>query len=423
MAVTKGQPSGFWPACAAYLFPMLAAVMAGMRSSDTSPWGIAPITADFRVYVVAARVLLEGGDFYAPVPGVFPYIYPPLAALLATPFTLVPWVAAQTIWLALQGALVVLVLRRLGLSLTAAGMAGVAVILLLAPFGSVMELGQVGVLLLALVVLDLIRPAEDRRRRLPAGIGLGVATGIKLTPAVFIIHLWLIGRRRDAVVASGTFLATVALGLAVAPTRAWGYWWRLAMGDSGANMDSSGWLFNLSVVSATQRFLGLETGKSVGLMLALILLVVGLAAAALAHRRGQSLLALGVLGLTSSLANPIAWIHHLVWVLLLIAALLPAAFTTDSSGKHADGPTSEDLPSPMRWLVLLVTIWMCTQPQLTIGGAPHAVEEIHGYTAWEKTLAAMPDILVAVLAVSVLVWCLQMQRDATRTRPMESDVS
>lgn len=420
--MTKIRPTGYLSAFAAYLFPMLAAVMAGMRSSDTSPWGIAPITADFHVYVVAARVLLEGGDFYAPVPGVFPYIYPPLAALLATPFTVVPWVVAQTIWLALQGALLVLVLRRLGLGLTAAGMAGVAAVLLLAPFGSVMELGQVGVLLLALVVFDLIHPAGGRRR-IPAGIGLGIATGIKLTPAVFIIHLWLIGRRRDAVVASGTFLATVVLGLAVAPTRAWGYWWRLATGDSGANMDASGWLFNLSVVSASQRFLGLETGESVGLVLALILLVVGLIAAALAHRHGQPLLALGVLGLTSSLANPIAWIHHLVWVLLLIAALFPAAFTAASSNAHSSGAAPRGLPSPMRWLVLLVTIWMCTQPQHAIGGAPHAVEEIHGYSAWEKTLAAMPDILVAVLAVSVLVWCLRMQRDAARPQPMESDIS
>lgn len=420
--MTKTRLAGHPPAFAAYLFPMLAAIMAGMRSSDTSPWGVAPITADFHVYVVAARVLLEGGDFYAPVPGVFPYIYPPLAALLATPFTLVPWVAAQTIWLALQGALLVLVLRRLGLGLTAAGMAGVAVVLLLEPFGSVMELGQVGVLLLALVVFDLVHPAGGRRR-LPAGIGLGIATGIKLTPAVFIIHLWLVGRRRDAVVASGTFLATVALGLAVAPTRAWGYWWRLATGDSGANMDASGWLFNLSVVSAMQRFLGLETGEGVGLALALVLLVVGLAAAALAHRRGQPLLALGVLGLTSSLANPIAWIHHLVWVLFLIAALFPGAFTAASPDEHSDDAAPRELPNPMRWLVLLVTIWMCTQPQLAIGGAPHAVEEIHGYSAWEKTLAAMPDILVAVLAVSVLVWCLRMQRDAARPQPMESDIS
>ena len=56
------------------------------------------------------------------------------------------------------------------------------------------------------------------------GIGIGLATALKLTPALFLVFLVLIGRRRAAVVAAGTSLGATLLGFAVDPDASWEYW-------------------------------------------------------------------------------------------------------------------------------------------------------------------------------------------------------
>lgn len=406
----------------AVVLAALAAVIAGLRHGDTA-LGLGLVTADFRVYVTAARVLWNGGDIYAPIAGVFPYIYPPLAAILASPFLLVPWPVAQVIWLAVQGVLVLVVLRRLGLTTMLAGTAAILLILLADPFRTHMGLGQVGVLLMTLIVCDMVAPA-GRRRWIPAGVGVGIATGIKLTPVLFIIHLWLVGRRREAYTALGTFVGTVALEFAVTPGHAWGYWSRLAMGDAGANTDARGWLYNISVVSASIRFWDLGPGTRIGLVLSVVLVLITLAAAALADRRGHAVLAIALVGLVSSLANPISWSHHLVFVAPLLLSALPG-LGLPRVGPPGVGPRVA-LPGALRWLIVGVAAWLCAQPQAAIGGAPGSMEEIHSYTVWEKTIAAMPDILMVVLAVSVLCWGLAAGRaaptSAARTEPRESDV-
>ncbi len=48
---------------------------------------------------------------------------------------------------------------------------------------------------------------------------------------------------------------------------------------------------------------------------------VGLAIAALAYRRSSPVLGLLVVEATESLASPVSWSHHFIWVVLLIAWL------------------------------------------------------------------------------------------------------
>lgn len=418
MAVRSDSPHRIG-SLALLFIPVVAAIYAALRLFREDANFLVPGAYDLHVYHQAAKVLLSGGDIYAPVAHLFPYIYPPIAAILAVPLTLLPWSAAPYPWLAAQGLLLVWLCRRLGLSHGHAVAAATVVILLLEPFESLLGLGQVGLILMVLVVFDII----PRRRWIPGGVGIGLATGIKLTPAVFIIHLWLIGRRKDALVAIGTFAATVVLGFLVTPTPAWGYWTRLAGGDSGANPDAFGWIVNLSIMSATQRFLGVDAGATVGLILSAVVVVLSLAAAVVAHRQGQTLLALGTLGVASTLANPIAWTHHLVWVVLLFASILPYFLgrTPGNAELHDGGP----LPTWLVWVTLVVTLWLTTNPQLILPGAPNAVQEIHHYDVWHKCFAAMPDILGAVLAISVLCWGLAARRrapsPAARTDQMEPE--
>ena len=95
----------------------------------------------------------------------------------------------------------------------------VAVLLALDPIRTTFYLGQINVVLLALVLADVTgRPGRLR------GVGVGLAAAVKLTPLVFVVYLVLIGRVRAAVTALATFVAAVGVGFLVAPADSATYW-------------------------------------------------------------------------------------------------------------------------------------------------------------------------------------------------------
>ena len=63
------------------------------------------------------------------------------------------------------------------------------------PIRTTLGYGQVNTILMALVVVDLL-PAPGERRRFPQGVLTGLAASIKLTPALFVVFDFLIGKRR-----------------------------------------------------------------------------------------------------------------------------------------------------------------------------------------------------------------------------------
>lgn len=353
-------------------------------------WPWRPWTQDLAVYREAAIYLLQGRDFYR-LENMFPYIYPPIAAVLAIPLALIPWGAAQVVWTLLNVAVVVAILRHLGVRRPwQLSFAAIAALVFLSPLTGTLGLGQLGIILLGLVLLDATPGPHlfrGTKRLLPAGVLTGFAAGLKLTPAVFIVHYFLTKRYRQGFVALGTFAATVVIGMVASPAYAPGYWRRLAGGDSGANPDAYGWINNISVMSAVYRFTDVTTiGTVVGLGLSGLLVLAGLAAAWVSHRAGRELLGISILGMVSCVANPIAWVHHLTWVLPLLVA-----------------GVRDRLPPVLRWSVLIGVLWCVTNPQFGLRGAPWAQAEIHEYNVAEKVFAAGPDIVVTLMVLLALV--------------------
>lgn len=382
---TGRKLTGFLAIC---LLPAIVALWSIVGWGAPFPWQ--PETEDLWVYREAARYLLDGRDFYA-LEDSYPYIYPPIAAILAIPLALMPWRAAQLVWTLLNVVVLVAVLRHLSLRPAwLVSFLAAASIIFVGPVDHTLVLGQLGVLLLGLVVLDAVDGPRllrgGGRRVLPAGVLTGLATGLKLTPAVFIVYYFCIRRYRQGFVALGTFAATAVAGLVVAPRESWGYWVRLAGGDSGANPDAHGWINNISVLSAVYRFTDVTTaGTVMGLGLSALLVIAGIASAWACHRAGHDLLGVSILGLVSSVANPIAWMHHLTWVVPLLVAGL-----------------RDRIPEPLRWSVLIGALWCIVQPQLHLPGAPWAVAEIHDYGFAEKLLAAGPIIVVTLMVIIAL---------------------
>lgn len=281
------------------------------------------VPTDLHVYLLAGRRLNEGGLLYdAPLLGELPFTYPPFAAgvfrwlaTLSPDLATVLWQSAN---LAALVAVVLMVLQERGRALTlpvvAVGVAFAAAAFALEPVRGSFFYGQINMLLVLLVALDLL--PKGRRW---AGLGIGVAAGLKLTPAFLLLVLLVERRFRALLLAAAAFLGTVLLGFAVVPDA--GRFWVDSMFDSGrvgAHTNPGA----QSIRSVLERNLGVE---SPAVWLAVAVPVVALTALAvwLAVRRGNRSVALALAGIASCLVSPFSWFHHWVWV--VVAAVAAAA--------------------------------------------------------------------------------------------------
>ena len=206
---------------------------------------------------------------------------------------------------------------RLGATLGVSGLA-----LLTEPVQQTLALGQVNLLLMLLVVADLLNPdALNGRTRWWHGIGIGLAAGVKLTPLVFIPYLLLVRRYRQAATAAVVFAATVALGYGILP-RDSGTYWLHGLFLNANRIVFLGTRGNQSLRGVLTRLAGSVTaGSAPWIAVAILVLILGLAAAAVLYRAGHPVPGMLACALTGLLASPLSWDHHWVWVAPGIALL------------------------------------------------------------------------------------------------------
>jgi alpha-1,2-mannosyltransferase len=356
-------------------------------------WPTLRLQIDAMVYRFAADRLLAGLDLYSTgftgKPNELLFIYPPFAAICAIPLALLDRVSVQFLWLlGMVAALTYAVVRMLKSAGMQAG-AGlfsltallVGVIAWLEPMRLTAELGQINLVLLALVVADVL---TNKQRRW-AGVGIGLAAGIKLTPALFIVYLLVTRRVRAALVATATFAATVALGFAVAPRDSATFWLHGRFDD--VNRISHDPLANTSV---SGLFLRMHWSHSLAMVVAVAVAATAVVIAAIAYRRGQAVLALAVVGMASAAASPFSWSHHWVWFAPLVVHLGYRAYVYRSR-----------VAAVAMWLVCaIVGGWFVS----VAGDTPQAgVMSLRPGGVWNELLpAAYVFVFIAVLLVTAL---------------------
>jgi alpha-1,2-mannosyltransferase len=279
---------------------------------------------DLDVYRTGGRAILNGGNLYAiHAADNLLFTYPPVSAVLAVPLALVPFDVAKVGWIAmLLGPLLLAVLAGFRpLLRTASGAAAVVLPVILAisayllPVRQDFGFGQVDLLLLALCLVDCLAESP----RWPRGLLVGLATAIKLEPGVFIVYLLITRRRREAGVAALSFAGLTALAWLISPRDSMAYWTsaifdtrRIGGVGSAGNQALHGIVLRLHLGGATD---------AVWLLLALIVGVGGFAAARACWQRGQEMAAITITGLLGALLSPVAWIHHLCWVIIAIGVI------------------------------------------------------------------------------------------------------
>lgn len=277
---------------------------------------------DSSVYRAGAMAVLHGQSPYGRLAGAsgLPFIYPPVAAILMVPLALMP---PQVGWVLLT----VLSVAGLGLVVricfgTWPGQAGrIGAVLLvcvcvLEPVWRTLGLGQVNIVLMALVVLDVLALPGSKLR----GMAIGLAAAIKLTPLVFIPYLAITGRRADAARALGAFAALNAVGALVMPGDTVRFWRSQMLG--GVGVTTKFWFGNQSLNGLILR-LSHEARWAFPAAIAagLVCVAIALPLARRLHGRGDDLGGMLVMAFAGVLASPISWTHHWIWVVPLACLL------------------------------------------------------------------------------------------------------
>ncbi|WP_431963667.1 glycosyltransferase 87 family protein [Nocardia sp. bgisy134] len=285
---------------------------------------------DLQVYRNGARVWLDGGELYGPMPPVFgiglPFTYPPLAALFFAPLALMPLVLAEVLVLATSiaalGITLWLVLARIRpeldrLAVLPLVIAAVAAVGFLEPVRQTYGFGQINLVLMAAIALDCL----VRKPFWPRGMLIGIAVSVKLIPAGYLLYFLL---RKDWK-AAGTLVVSaigaVGLGFLLFPRDSVEYWFN-TLADTG-RIGPPYFAGNQSLKGMAFR-LGVSDSAATLIWITLSLVTIALAAIWM-HRlieAGATVAALLVNAAAVLLVSPVSWSHHWVWVApaLVVAA-------------------------------------------------------------------------------------------------------
>ncbi|WP_454790279.1 glycosyltransferase 87 family protein [Mycolicibacterium lutetiense] len=313
----------------------LAAVVALVAQQFLEPFtagshmGMLTNGGDLDVYRHGGQQLLDGRALYATeLPSGGWFTYPPFAAIAFVPLALMSFPAAQVIWMAVSFAALALTIWRcattlgyradLRLCLLTFALSLVAVDIE-AVRGTLWQ-GQVNLVLMALIVWDLTREPGARMR----GWSVGIAAGIKLTAVVFIPYLLFTRQWRAATTASVVAAATVVLTWCVLAADSTGYWLHAVFQTDRIGPLTHPGNFSLGGILATVA--APEPMPTLWWMLAVgAAALLGFVAAQRAQCTGHHLLAIAIVGLLSCTVPPLAWGHHWVWTVPLLAVLADRA--------------------------------------------------------------------------------------------------
>ncbi|BBZ08222.1 polyprenol-phosphate-mannose-dependent alpha-(1-2)-phosphatidylinositol mannoside mannosyltransferase [Mycolicibacterium doricum] len=298
-----------------------------------------PYRIDIDVYRMGGRAWLDGsplyadGAMFATQGGLdLPFTYPPLAAIVFSPFAVMSLPAASAVITAVTLLLlivaVVIVLSRLdvwtaGRRIWLAAAIVAVTVVHFEPIEANFDFGQINVVLMTLVIADCV----PRRTPWPRGVLLGVAIALKLTPAVFLLYFLLRRDTRALLISAASVVTLTLLGFTLAWRDSWEYWT-----DTVRNTDRIGAATlntNQNIAGALARFgVGEDLRFIVWVLACFAVLGLTVWAARRALRADEPVLALICVAMFGLVVSPVSWSHHWVWALPTVLVTLVVAHRT-----------------------------------------------------------------------------------------------
>lgn len=300
---------------------------------------------DFSIYRMGAMTIFDNEGFDKELYGRamvsigvldLPFTYPPFAALVFLPFAFIPLKVGMAIMVLMTTAAAwwlssimysyanahgrpLPLQDKLGRYGTIAALT--IVVMLCGPWRRTFDLMQINPIIMVLILADFLRPAT----RVPRGVLIGIAGGLKLTPLVFGLILLVRRDWKGIITLGATFLATIALGFVLLPQEAPQYWFHAVSDPSRVgdinfvdNISIQGWLMHYGL-NGTAAKLGFY-------LLAALSVVLTAAILYQLERRNKVLAQIAVTGFLMVSLSPISWSHHNVLLPLLVLVLIVDAF-------------------------------------------------------------------------------------------------
>jgi alpha-1,2-mannosyltransferase len=356
---------------------------------------------DLHVYLGGAAAIDHPGTLYSYVYAdqtpdfPLPFTYPPFAAVVFYPLQFLPFGLVAFLWqvatiVALYSAIRICQ-RLLAVSdgifngSRRAAMVWTAITIWIEPLRSTFDYGQINVFLMLGVLW-----AVYTTRWWLSGLLIGVAAGIKLTPAISGLYFAGDRRWREVGSSAAVFLATVGVSALIVGDQV-RYYFTDLLGDTH-RVGPIGTSFNQCWRGAISRILGHDAGFGPPVLIAIAVTAVLAVLAWRALDGSDQLGKLLVVELFGLLFSPISWTHHWVWLVPLMIWAIHGPLRRRRGAKVVG----------WGWLVLSIigVPWLLSFAQPTIWeiGRPW-------YLAWA-------GLIYVVAAVGTLAWIASTRQNA-----------
>lgn len=296
---------------------------------------------DLKVYYGALTYWTHhGGEIYDFLkPGTqYGFTYPPFAALVMLPMAYLPWLAAITVSVTASVVVSAVVIwwlvdpisRRAGWTRWFALAVALCLAAAFEPMRETVNFGQVNMLLLFLVAVDLLLLLPRGNRW--AGVGIGLATAIKLTPGIFIVYLLVTRRWRAAFTAAVAAAGANLLAAALFPDASREFWTQ-ALWNTG-RVGELAFVSNQSLRGVVARLNPDDPNSMVWLLLVLVTLAVWAWRSRVAVAAGDEATGFALTGVVMCLVSPVTWVHHLVWLIPALILLVDNAVAAPAKSRR-----------------------------------------------------------------------------------------
>jgi alpha-1,2-mannosyltransferase len=281
---------------------------------------------DFHIYTEAVASWSRSSSIYdyAEAGTHLGFTYPTFAAVVLWPVAHLDRALAEHLWMmaSLLASLAFLVIAGRALpdpprwrgfvpAFVAAG-------LLTTPVVLTTRLGQINSFLALVVLVDCL---SARRPRPFTGVGVGLASAIKLTPMVGVLFFAVARRWRAVATTVAAFAGATLVAWVVSPSDSRKYWTDTLFDTSRVGgVDSP--LNNSLRRAVTWLHAGNSVESIIWVALALAVVAVGVWRARLAWDRGNDLASITVVMCVGLLVAPITWSHHLYFLILALPLLI-----------------------------------------------------------------------------------------------------
>lgn len=296
-------------------------------------WTAPVFGLDFQVYLSGGESVLSGrGDLYSKVYSGLLFTYSPFSALFFSLLALCGPAVGLVIFISLSMLIALFtaiygvrfVFRQDSIKsvlldpwLRAVAIVAFGFVVALGPWRETVAFGQINIVLFGLIMADFLL----KKKGWPAGLLIGVAAGIKLTPLVFGLYFLATRNWRGLRNMLLGFVGTVGLGFVLLPKESVAYWLQLLPDTS--RIGGAGYVDNLSIKGAILHFFGPDFAVSAPwLIIGLVLAGLSYFTIRRAQLRVEPMTGVAVTALLMLLISPISWSHHWVWIAMLLPVLI-----------------------------------------------------------------------------------------------------